>query len=133
MRTIKATLTLLLAILWLPVSSHCLLLESVSNLEFLSCCTHAEESVTTEPHEDDCATDACSIVEDAQYKSSLQRVSVPPLDTHVVFELPPLLETALTSSATGTHQSNDALAQLPTSWRFTARTALSPRAPSFVS
>lgn len=131
MRTIKTTLTLLLAILWLPVSSHCLLLESASTLEFLSCCAH--EDKTTEHHEDECATDSCSIVEGAQYKSSLQRVTVPPLDTHVAFELPPLLVTTLKSAVITAHQSDDALAQLPVAWQFSARTAQPPRAPSLVS
>jgi hypothetical protein len=131
MRTLKTMFTLLLAILWLPVSSHCLLLDSVSNLEFLSCCAH--EDNTTDHHEDECATDACSIVEGAQYKSSFQRVTVPPLDTHVVFELPPLLVTTLKSTANPAHQSDDALGHLPMAWQFSFRTAAPPRAPSLVS
>jgi hypothetical protein len=123
-------MTLLLAILWLPVASHCMILESVSSLDFLSCCAH-EESTTH--HDDDCSTDACAIVEGAQYKSSLQRVTVPPLDMHVLFEFPPLLETEAPFQILGLHQSDEALSQLPVAWQFSARTALPVRAPSFVS
>ena len=127
----QTIMMLLLAIVWLPVTSHCLLLESASNFEFFSCCEHEETG--TDHHEDECATDSCSLVEGAKYKSSLQRVTVPPLDTRVLFELPPLLETSLTPITTGTHQPDDTLAQLPVSWQFSARTALPPRAPSLVS
>ncbi len=133
MSKIRAALTILLATLWLPVSSHCLLLEVSSGLESLSCCTHTEAQEAAPHHEDDCATDACSVVEGAKYQSSFQRVTVPPLDTHVLFELLPLLEPTLTSTVIGTHQSDDALARLPVAWQFSARTALPPRAPSFVS
>ena len=131
MRALKTMLTLLLAIVWLPVSSHCLLLESASNLEFLSCCTH--EDNTSDHHEKECATDSCSIVEGAQYKSSFQRVTVPPLDTHIAFELPPLLVTTLTPATIAAHKTDDALVRLPVAWQFSFRTAAPPRAPSLVS
>jgi hypothetical protein len=131
MRTIKTIMTLLLAIVWLPVTSHCLLLESAANFEFLSCCAHEDPSTTQ--HEDECATDACSVVEEAQYKSSLQRVTVPPLDTHVAFELPALHDAPLNSAASTAHPAADALARLTVAWQFSARTALPVRAPSLVS
>ena len=79
MRTIKTILTLLLATLWLPITSHCLLFESANGFAALSCCSHAEMADNLGHHEDECATDSCSIVEDAQYKSSQQRLTVPPL------------------------------------------------------
>ncbi len=132
-RTLKTMLTLLLAILWLPVSSHCLFLEITSGFESLSCCTHADNKDKTAHHEDDCATDSCAVVEGAQYKSSIQRVTVPPLDMHVAFELPPLLVTTLESAAIAAHQTDDALVQLPVAWQFSFRTAAPPRAPSLVS
>ena len=133
MSKIRAALTVLLAIIWLPVSSHCLFMEVSSGPESLSCCTHTAAQESAPHQEDDCATDACSIVEGAKYKSSFQRVTVPALDTHILFELPPLLETALTRSASSPHQLDDSLAWLPVAWQFSARTALPPRAPSFVS
>lgn len=133
MNKIRTALTILLAILWLPVSSHCLFLEVTSGFESLSCCFHTDTEEKAPHHEEDCATDSCSVVEGAKYKSSFQRVTVPLLDTQVLFELLPLLEPALTSKVLSAHQSDDALAQLPVSWQFSARTALPSRAPSFVS
>jgi hypothetical protein len=133
MSKIRATLAILLATLWLPVSSHCLVMEVSSGLESLSCCTHTEAQEAAPHPEDDCATDACSVVEDAKYKHTLQQVTIPALDTHLLFELPPLLETALTFSASSPHRLDDSLARLPVAWQFSARTALPPRAPSFVS
>ena len=133
MSKIRALLTILLAIIWLPVSSHCLVLEVSSGLESLSCCTHTEAQEAAPHSEDDCATDACSMIEGAKYKSSIQRVTVPPLGMHVLFELPPLLANAPTCYAGSPHQSDDTLARLPRAWQFATRTALPPRAPSFAS
>jgi hypothetical protein len=129
----KAILTILLAVLWMPISSHCLLWEVTSGLESLSCCTHTETEEKAPHHDEDCATDSCSVVERAKYQSFFQRVTVPALDTHVLFELLPLPEPALTSKAPGPHPSDDALARLPVAWQFSARTALPPRAPALVS
>jgi hypothetical protein len=133
MSTIRTALTILLAIFWLPVASHCLLLEVTSGLESLSCCTHPDATDSATHHEDDCATDSCTTVENAKYQAAFQRVTVPPLDTHVLFELLPLLEPTLTSKVISAHQSDDALARLPVAWQFSTRTALPPRAPSLVS
>jgi len=133
MQMMKAFLMLGLAIIWLPVSSHCLLIESSAALEFLACCTHTDTNAAPEHHADDCATDPCAVVEGAKYKSSFQRVTVPPLATQVTFELPPLCDSSLISASGGLHQSGAALAQLPVTWQFSARTALPPRAPSLVS
>ena len=133
MSKIRAALAILLATLWLPVSSHCLVLEVSSSLESLSCCTHTEAQEATPHPEDDCATDACSIVEGAKYKHTLQRVTIPALDLHLLFELPPLREPALPLCASRPHQLDDFLAQLPGSWQFSFRTAAPPRAPSLVS
>jgi hypothetical protein len=130
MRTLKTTLTLLLAIVWLPISSHCLLLESASNLAVLACCGN---EATTSHNENACDSDGCAVVEDAQYRSSVQRIAVPTLGMTLVFELPPLRVATLKSAAIAAHQSDDALAQLPVAWQFSFRTAAPPRAPSFVS
>lgn len=130
---IRTMLTLLLAIFWLPVSSHCLLMEVTSGFESISCCAHSDSENPPASHQDDCATDACAIVEGAQYKSSLQRVTVPVLDNHVLFELPAPQLTRLPLAVISPHSPDDTLASLPVAWQFAARTALPPRAPSFVS
>lgn len=123
-------MVLLLAISWLPVTSHCLLLESAGALDFLACCTHDE--VATH-HEDDCATDSCAIVESAQYKSSVQRVTIPLPAPQIAFQPPPQVPAGLAGPAGKTHQTDDALGRLPRTWQFSCRTALPPRAPAFAS
>jgi len=124
----RTTLTVLLALIWLPLTSHCLLFESAANFEFLSCCTHED----TPSHHDDCATDACATIESAKYKSSLQRIIIAPPDHRVAFELPPPLDIKPASAQTAT-QRHDTIIRLLVTWQFSARTALPPRAPSFVS
>lgn len=133
MRMIRTMLTLLLAIIWLPVSSHCLLTEVISGFESISCCAHSDTKNPPASHQDDCATDACATVEGAQYKSSFQRVTVPVLDHHVLFELPAPLLTPLPLATISTHSAGDTLALLPAAWQFSVRTALPGRDPSFVS
>lgn len=133
MRKIRTILTLLLATLWLPVSSHCLMIEVTSGLESLSCCAHTDTETPPAPQKDHCATDACTTVEGAQYKSSVQRITVPALDNHVLFEFPVPLLPPLTLAAISTCSSASRLDSLPVTWQFSARTALPPRAPSFVS
>lgn len=133
MKLIRTILTVFLAILWLPVTSHCLIFDSAPGYEYLSCCTHTEAVTVAEHHEDDCAADSCALVESALYKSALQRITVPPLGTSVVFELPPLLQTALPYAVISMRQTNDILARLPVGWQFSTRTALPGRAPSFIS
>lgn len=128
MPLLKAMLAILLATVWLPVTAHCLLLETASHFEFLACCSH--ESPTSD-HENECDTDACSVVENAQYKSTFQRLLVPPPSTLIAFERPaPLDTTEAPGVATGQPTSPP---DLPARWQFTFRTALSPRAPSLVS
>jgi len=132
-RSLKTVLTLLLAIVWLPVTSHCLLFESTTSFELLACCTHVDPPSDTEHHEDECGTDSCSLIEDAQYKSSQQRITAPQPEAHVVFELPPLPDIMLALAPDSIYQSDDALTRLPASWQFSLRAALLARAPSFVS
>jgi hypothetical protein len=133
-RRLKTILTVLLAVLWLPVTSHCLLFESGTDSSFLSCCTHTDDASTeAEHHQDECATDPCSIIEGAQYKSSLQRLTVPPFVAQIVFQLPAPLDASLLLPRIVLRPSDDALSRLPVAWQFSARTALPPRAPSFVS
>lgn len=134
MRMIRTMLTLLLAVVWLPVSAHCLFFESIGGLEILSCCSHeAPPEEATNHHNNDCATDACSVVESATYKSSVQRIAVPPLPQQIAFELPLVADLTPPYRAGAANPSDDVLAWLPTAWQFSARTALPPRAPSIVS
>jgi hypothetical protein len=132
MKTIRTALSLLLAVLWLPVTSHCLLLESFSELEFLACCEHQDAPAPTH-HEDECATDACATLENAQYQSCGHRVTVPPLNPQVAFLYPARPVVARPAAALAFRQVDRHLPYLPGPWQFIVRAAPVPRAPSIVS
>lgn len=64
----RTVLLMLLALLWAPVTSHCMF-ERLDGFDFLSCCTHEEETAEPAHHEEeDCSTDACAVVEEGSYK-----------------------------------------------------------------
>ena len=118
----------LLALLWLPMVSHCDL-EHLPGLEFLACCDHAD----TGPHQDDdCQTDLCASVESGNYKLPELAVTapVPVLLATILTSLAPaeLENPSVTVAATSTVPTD-----LPKRWHFALRVALSPRAPSLAS
>jgi hypothetical protein len=130
MRTLKTILTLLLAIIWLPLTSHCLLLESASNLAVLACCDHES---TPNDHTNGCDSDACSIVEDVQYRCSEDRIVVPAVDRLAAIEIPLPLEPDLNPIQQLAQPHQDDWLESRSHCQFSLRTALPPRAPSFVS
>lgn len=118
----------LLALLWLPMVSHCDL-EHLPGLEFLACCDHAD----TGPHQDDdCQTDLCASVESGHYKTEERAITAPapaPQATLVATLLIPALENSVPTIAA----TPSVPAELRQRWQFAFRTAAPPRAPSFVS
>lgn len=123
-------LVLTMAVLWLPISVHCEL-EEIPALQFLSCCP-----TESAPHQDDdCETDGCAVVESGLYKTEERQASIPTPNLAVCAEPNWLLISLL--------EPTPAFAELPflhlpppeipAGWRFAFRTALPPRAPSFVS
>ena len=129
MKWLRTITVLALVALWLPVSVHCQL-EQLPGLEFLSCCDHED---TTAPHQDDdCEGDGCAVVESGLYKTeerqnSLTAPNFPP----VKFQSP---QTPITSApAVRAFVHGTAPPELSCIWQFSFRTALPPRAPSFVS
>jgi hypothetical protein len=130
MRTLKTMFTLLLAIVWLPLTSHCLLLESASNLATLACCTHDS---TPSEHSTGCESGACSVVEDAQYRCSEDRIVVPAVDRLVEIELPAAVELTLDPSEQLAQPHQNDWLESRSHWQFSSRAALPPRAPSIVS
>jgi hypothetical protein len=133
MRPIKTFLTLLLAVVWMPVSSHCLILESAKNLAVLACCSESHAEQEQEHQRNACESDGCAVVEDAQYRSTLERVTVPSPDMCVLFELPPFVEINPKPLHGFDHSRRDDLFCLTATWQFSSRAALPPRAPSSVS
>jgi hypothetical protein len=63
-----------LVTLWVPATSHCLLV-ALSGMESLACC--ADEQAAPAPQDDTCKTDGCSVVESGLYKTELNHVSIP--------------------------------------------------------
>jgi hypothetical protein len=106
-----------------PITSHCSW-ESVIGGDFFKCAPVAEKG--------DCSgeDDACASVESASYKTPEAALDVPvPSFSFVLFQLPVLAAPPAQQVAPVTA----APSEIPTSWQFVSRTALPPRAPSFVS
>jgi len=121
----KLTMVILLA-LWVPVTSHCVLV-ALSGLEEFACCDHSEEE-SLPAHEDECATDACSILESGFYKTEVEAVATPARVLNlIVFEIPePLPHPTLGAASC---RSADPPADLIPTVSFRTRTALPARAP----
>ncbi len=118
-------IALLMLALWLPVTGHCSL-EAIEGLEFLSCPSET-------PSSSHCDDDGCQTIESATYRVQ---------DNHADFAVTLLFlgclhfQTVLTEPR-GEIFSSSSLTlnspELPQTWQFILRTALSPRAPSLVS
>ena len=114
---------LALALLWVPITSHCSW-ESLIGGDFFKCAPTAEKG--------DCSNDgdSCGTVESASYKvpDAAPAISAPVFAV-VFFQIPapsiPLSRRIAPPTA--------APSEIPVSWQFVSRTALPPRAPSFVS
>lgn len=124
---------MLLALIWAPVTSHCLL-ERLPGFEFLSCCAH-EDAEASAPHEtEDCSEDACAVVEEGFYKLQDNGDPVPKPVTVLVF----LLDTALIEAPANGSDPDRArrappLLILKVSWQFFHRAAVPVRAPSLLA
>jgi hypothetical protein len=120
---------LVLVTLWVPATVHCKL-EELPGLQFLSCCDHGESA----PHQDDdCAVDACAVVEGGLYKVANPKVDIHAPATVVVLDLFDLEVSDPDAARFRIRQLSEKSPDLPLTWQFTLRAALSPRAPSFVS
>lgn len=131
MKPLRNLVAVLLAVLWLPCTMHC----QAEALGWLgsdsTCCEkgHADES--PKPDCSDCA--ACSAVESGGY-SVPQKVSFVHALLAVVVHFAPDLLAPAGEPAALTLPAPDSVPQLlRQSWSFHCRTALAPRAPSFLA
>ena len=129
---LRTILTLLLALLWLPVTVHCRL-ESIPGIEFLSCCLHAEPEQTQAHQDNDCETDGCATVESGLYKQedSPSEGLINPL-----LPLPDCISWAndeVSASPITCATPSSAPPELSVLWQFSLRAASQPRAPSSAS
>ncbi len=124
----KIALVLLVA-LWVPATSHCLLV-ALSGLESPACCSEIKTD-SSEPHDSDCSTDGCAGVESGRYKTEHSRLAAPqPLMTLVLFDAPALDDRPSILPSAG--EASDPLPTFVTAVQFQTRTALPARAPDAI-
>jgi hypothetical protein len=116
-----------LALLWVPVTSHCLLEQFPPWHSLLGCDTHGSAS----HQHTDCDQDACSVVESGLYVPTPVPVKILepdwiPAPGGVVTETIPLI----VQTAENRFAPVLAPPELPPSWLFLFRAAPAPRAPS---
>jgi hypothetical protein len=132
MRRWQAFLSIAIATFWVAVGSHCLL-EMLPGLEFLSCCQHSQAERCSAHDDNECAGDGCAAIESGLYKTEKSQVAparpliplvawLDALSGEVQFHTPEFPVIASNSPP-----------ELLRAWQFSQRTALPPRAPSFVS
>ena len=113
---------LILALAWVPITSHCSW-ESVIGGDFFKCAP---------VEKGDCSNDGdnCAAVESGTYKvpDATPAISAPVFAVVLLqIPAPSVPPSRLIAPSTA------APSQIPVSWQFVSRTALPPRAPSFVS
>jgi hypothetical protein len=128
MARLSKAMAVLMALLWLPMVSHCTW-EHLSGLEILGCCTSAPAA---SHQESDCQTDLCASVESGYYKTEERAVTAPAPALQVAL-LTPALSRALECLTATIVVTPSVPAELRQRWHFVFRTAAPPRAPSFVS
>lgn len=113
-------------VLWVPITSHCTW-EDLSGLQLFKCVDASSHGDA--PLKSDCGNDGCSEVENGPYKISDTRTDFQPFE--FVAPLPvPVLEFPVDEQPTTVITTSP---EIPSGWQFSYRTALPPRAPSFVS
>lgn len=129
MRRLLPFIACLLAVLWLPATSHC-------GLETAGLWLHDHEAETsTDCASLSCDRDLCESVEAGNFKNSAATVKVnAPLLAVCVTRL--VLLTAADAPGEGcpvSPRTTDSPPELARTWQFSARTALLPGAPSLLA
>jgi hypothetical protein len=116
---------LCLALLWVPMTSHCDL-EHLPGMGFIACC----ELPQSGPHQDDdCETDVCATVESGHYKTE-ERAVTAPAPCLIALLVSPLLAASSSEEFSALPIPPSIREDLPPRWAFILRQASSPRAPS---
>ncbi len=132
MRHWRTILAVALATLWVGAGAHCLL-EALPGLEFLSCCQHPEAEKSPAHHENDCEGDGCSAIESGLYQAEKpQAAPVKPL-LGLIAWLSAAPDDTPGRAARSVVPISPSPPELLRVWQFSLRTALPPRAPSFIS
>lgn len=126
MNLLKKITLVILAAVWLPATSHCLLV-ALSGLESLTCCA-AESAKATAPQEEECDADACATVEAGFYKIETVHVAPQSLPKLMLFESCALDRRSLSSESAPEFISVPL--ELRPSLHFRTRASLPARAPT---
>jgi hypothetical protein len=114
--------------LWGLAAMHCKL-EAVPGLEFLKTCCFADSST---PSSKGCEGDGCGAVEDGNYRAEEQSAFAPQPVLFLAL-VARIIEAPLPEFPPYTFGTCHPPPDLPKAWQFSYRTALPPRAPSFVA
>jgi hypothetical protein len=125
---LRAFFAVALALVWAPVTSHCLF-EKLPGFDFLSCCTHNDAAA---PHgDDDCSNDACATVEQGFYKLKDNGDIVPQPGLAIAFFLDAVaLQVTVKDSGGEAVRTARPPPHLAPAWQFFYRAAVPVRAPS---
>ena len=126
---LKPIVAAVFLVLWLPLTSHCLLEGAGLMPDILRC----SDTCAPDGKDQGCEGDACCSLESAAYKVDSER---PAFITSVLGLLLPVLFHSVEPPAVPQNSLGFLTVtspELPVTWQFSCRTALPPRAPSFVS
>jgi hypothetical protein len=130
-RYLKTIWVVALALLWVPITSHCQLETIPSLTALLACCDHEKASA---PHEDqDCEQDACASVESGDYRTQEHEALLVSPDRTTVEVAAVVVELSSRAVEVSLGILNTAPPEQHHIWQFAFRTALPVRAPSFAS
>jgi len=124
----KPFVAFLMLALWASCTIRCELV-SLASAEADSCCDHAADQSPDKPTP--VSQCVCSLALSSGYIAEKTTVSLPLLVGLPIFALPTELEVPKSDAPSSALTSSPP--ELFTSWQFSFRAALSPRAPSFVS
>jgi hypothetical protein len=132
MRRWRTVLAILIATLWVAAGAHCRL-EALAGFHFLSCEDQTEAANSPVHSEKDCGSDGCWVIESGSYQAQ-KPLTAPakPLLALVAgtLALPDLTQEASSGLVVTASPAPPELSRL---WQFSRRTALPPRAPTFLS
>lgn len=116
---------------WALMTNHCAL-EKIPSLSFLACSPETEASQHL-PNNCGDDSDACATVESGEYKSEERLVSAGKAPLGAAFLLVMLSNFTVLESLVSRALPEIIPPELAHVWQFSFRTALPPRAPSFIS
>jgi hypothetical protein len=131
---LRAILAVVLALLWAPITSHCLL-ERTPGLEFLSCCQHEQGEQKAGHEQEDCSDDPCAVIERGFYKiqENQDAVPAPALIAAFLVDVVPEQGQVVRDARGEVLRAALPPLNLQASWQFSCRAAGPVRAPTLLA